>query len=175
MPEGGVASPAQSIGIVLHAADCNPATIAPLLISGNIVSDRLDFCLKTFIVEDSALILRNLIDTLEELSPVQVVGSAADEESAVAWLTSDANLCDLIIIDVFLKGGTGLGVLRAAQRLGLRGKRVVLTNYATQDMRAACRALGADRVFDKSSEIEELVDYCERLHGGESSAPGELN
>jgi DNA-binding NarL/FixJ family response regulator len=134
------------------------------------------FLLKTFIVEDSALILQNLADTLEELSPVQVVGSAADEASAVAWLASDdGTVCQLIIIDVFLKSGTGLGVLRAAQRLGIRGKRVVLTNYATQDMRAACRALGADRVFDKSSEIEELLDYCDRINDGKDSAPGDLN
>lgn len=121
------------------------------------------FLLKTFIVEDSALILKNLIDTLEELSAVQVVGSAADEASAVAWLSASGNHCDLLIIDVFLKAGTGLGVLRGAQSLGLSSKRVVLTNYATKDMRAACHALGADRVFDKSSEIEELLDYCDGL------------
>lgn len=131
--------------------------------------------MKTFIVEDSALILQNLVDTLEELSPVEVVGSAADEASAVAWLASDGNFCELIIIDVFLKSGTGLGVLRAAEKLGVKVKRVVLTNYATKDMRAACRALGADRVFDKSSEIEELLDYCDRLNDGTDSAPGDLN
>lgn len=123
--------------------------------------------MKTFIVEDSALILRNLVDTLEELSPVQVVGSAADEASAVAWLSNAGNHCDLLIIDVFLKAGTGLGVLRAAQSVGASTKRVVLTNYATKDMRAACTALGADRVFDKSSEIEDLLDYCDRLNAGE--------
>ena len=122
------------------------------------------FLLKTFIVEDSALILKNLIDTLEELSPVQVVGSAPDEASAVAWLSTAGNHCELLIIDVFLKAGTGLGVLRAAQSLGVSSKRVVLTNYATKDMRAACHALGADRVFDKSSEIEELLEYCEGLN-----------
>jgi two-component system, OmpR family, response regulator len=121
------------------------------------------FLLKTFIVEDSALILKNLVDTLEELSPVQVVGSAVDEASAVAWLSTPGNDCELLIIDVFLKAGTGLGVLRSAQSLGLSSKRVVLTNYATKDMRAACHALGADRVFDKSSEIEELLDYCDGL------------
>ena len=124
------------------------------------------FLLKTFIVEDSALILRNLVETLEELSPVKVVGSAADEASAVVWLSTAGNHCDMLIIDVFLKAGTGLGVLRAAQALGVTSKRVVLTNYATKDLRAACHALGADRVFDKSSEIEELLEYCEGLNDG---------
>lgn len=126
--------------------------------------------MKTFIVEDSPLILRSLIDTLEELAPVQVVGSAADEASAVAWLERDGGSCELLIIDVFLKSGTGLGVLRAAEHLCLTGKRVVLTNYATTKMREACCALGADRVFDKSSEIEELLAYCDRLGAGDIAA-----
>jgi DNA-binding NarL/FixJ family response regulator len=130
--------------------------------------------LKTFIVEDSPLILQKLVATLEELAPVQVVGWAGEEQTAVAWLEREGNDCELIIIDVFLRSGTGLGVLRAAQRLGVPGKRVVLTNYATADIREACRALGADRVFDKSSEVEELLVYCDHLQDGIDSAPGAL-
>ena len=51
---------------------------------------------------------------------------------------------------------------RAAQR-NAPGKRVVLTNYATQEMRKKCLELGADRVFDKSNELDDLVLYCSRL------------
>jgi DNA-binding NarL/FixJ family response regulator len=117
----------------------------------------------TFIVEDSPIILDNLVATLEELAPVKVVGSAADEASAVRWLAEPGNLCDLVIIDIFLKSGSGLGVLKSSARTALSAKRVVLTNYATPDMRRKCAELGADRVFDKSSELEELITYCTRL------------
>jgi two-component system, OmpR family, response regulator len=37
---------------------------------------------------------------------------------------------------------------------------VVLSNHATNDMRWRCSQLGADAVFDKSTEIDALVDYC---------------
>jgi len=37
---------------------------------------------------------------------------------------------------------------------------VVLSNYATADIRRKCLELGADRVFDKSNEIDALVEYC---------------
>jgi hypothetical protein len=37
---------------------------------------------------------------------------------------------------------------------------VVLSNYATADMRKRCAQLGADVVFDKSNEIDALIEYC---------------
>jgi DNA-binding NarL/FixJ family response regulator len=126
----------------------------------------------TFIVEDSPIILDNLVATLEELAPVTVVGSAADEASAVRWLADPEHDWDLVIIDVFLKSGSGLGVLKNSYAPGIKaGKRVVLTNYATSDMREKCAELGADRVFDKSSELDELIAYCTRLgeNGGDSN------
>jgi DNA-binding NarL/FixJ family response regulator len=125
----------------------------------------------TFIVEDSPIILTNLVATLEELAPVKVVGSAPDESGALRWLTEPANRCDLVIIDVVLKSGSGLGVLKGSAKSELAAKRVVLTNYATPDMRRRCAELGADRVFDKSGELEELITYCTRLATGDAGLP----
>ena len=130
--------------------------------------------LRTFIVEDSRIILDNLVATLEELADVKVVGAVPDEKSALAWIDGAADTVDLIIIDIFLKSGSGLGVLRAVQEAGLSARRVVLTNYATPDIRKRCAALGADRVFDKSGELEDLIEYCGRMADGTVTAAGEL-
>jgi DNA-binding NarL/FixJ family response regulator len=119
--------------------------------------------LKTYIVEDSPVIRENLIATLEELGPVEVVGTAEDEVTAVRWLTASNQAFDLVIVDIFLRVGSGLGVLRAVQTLASSRRVVVLTNFATADMRRKCLELGADRVFDKSHEIEALILYCSRL------------
>jgi DNA-binding NarL/FixJ family response regulator len=128
--------------------------------------------IKAFIVEDSALIVDNLVATLEEMAPVQVVGSASDEATAMRL----GEGVDLIIIDVFLKQGSGLGVLRGATQARLPAKRVVLTNYATGDMREKCKALGAHRVFDKSTDLDGLISYCTRLAAGYSdTSPDALN
>lgn len=119
--------------------------------------------LRCFSVEDSPLILRNLTDTLEQVLPLQVVGSAVDEEDATAWMRNHPSGCDLMIIDVFLKSGIGLNVLMPARRHAPQTRKVVPSNYATQAIRQRCLALDADRVFDKSSEIEDLIDYCSGL------------
>lgn len=119
--------------------------------------------LRAFIVEDNPVILNNLIATLEELTDLRVVGTVGNESDAVQALTQRAPELDLVIVDLFLNAGSGLGVLKSAQGLHLNARRVVLTNYATPDMRRRCTALGADQVFDKSSELDELIDYCNRL------------
>ena len=81
---------------------------------------------------------------------------------------------DLLIIDIFLLNGSGLGVLQAAKDADLPVRRVVLTNYASADIRRRCAALGADRVFDKSCELDELITYCARVAEGTATAPGAL-
>lgn len=116
--------------------------------------------LKTFIVEDNPLILDSLVQALEEMAPVRVVGHAADEDAALEQMQCLDDDLDLVLVDIFLHSGSGLGVLRHATTAGLRARRVVLTNYATPDMRAHCERLGAERVFDKSHELDDLLDYC---------------
>lgn len=128
--------------------------------------------LKTYIVEDSQVIRENLIATLEELVPVEVVGTAEDESTAVQWLTRASNKADLIIIDIFLKAGSGLGVLKVTNELPQKRHVVVLSNYATQDIRRKCLELGADKVFDKSNEIDALILYCGRLATGDTGHGG---
>ena len=131
--------------------------------------------LSCFIVEDSPIIRQNLIATLEELLPMQVVGTAEDEQGALQWMRSPGASCDLMIIDIFLKAGTGLEVLRQAPALRPEARLVVLSNYATPDMRRRCVQLGAHRVFDKSAELEELLSYCATLADPTSDAEPEAS
>lgn len=116
--------------------------------------------LKTYIVEDNPTIRENLIATLEELALVTTVGTAETENEGKEWLTDHPDEWDLAIIDLFLKQGSGLGVLASCKGRSAHCKVVVLSNYATSDIRQRCAQLGVDAVFDKSNEIDALVDYC---------------
>ncbi|MCK9687747.1 response regulator [Scleromatobacter humisilvae] len=127
--------------------------------------------LEVYVVEDNVIVLESLIAALEELAPVRVVGTASDESVAVDWLRADGERCDLVIIDIFLRTGSGLGVIAAARQKRPGAALVVLSNYATDEMQARCLASGADRVFDKSRDIDQLVAYCIALWSRE---PGEL-
>ena len=70
--------------------------------------------LKAFIVEDSPVIRENLVAALEEMAPIEVVGTAEDEARRACTGWRRANRCDLAVVDIFLKSGSGLGVLKAA-------------------------------------------------------------
>ena len=88
------------------------------------------------------------------------VGTAETENDGKAWLNENRQEWDLAIVDLFLKQGSGLGVLAACRDRPSRQKVVVLSNYATVDIRQRCAQLGVDAVFDKSNEIDAIVDYC---------------
>jgi len=115
--------------------------------------------LRAFLVEDSPMVVETLSAALEEMAEVDVVGCAGTEQGALSWFGSRTNGCDVAIIDIFLQSGSGLGVLEGMRSFAPPPQRVVLTNYSTRDMRARCKALGAEEVFDKSTEIEELVSW----------------
>jgi DNA-binding NarL/FixJ family response regulator len=121
---------------------------------------------RTYLVEDSPVIRDNLVGFLEDFAHADVVAHASTEREAVAWLGANPYRWDVAIVDLFLEQGNGLGVVKACCTRCAWQKVVVLTNYATLDMRARAQQLGADAFFDKSSEIEELVAYCEDLTHG---------
>lgn len=127
---------------------------------------------RAYIVEDSSTIRDNLIDTLKELADFEPVGTAECEHEAKRWLAR--NDWDLAIVDLFLREGSGLNVLEACRQRRPGQKIIVLSNHATRDVRWRCAQLGADAVFDKSTEIDALVAYCvaqrERVQGA-SDAP----
>ena len=118
---------------------------------------------KTYLVEDNPIIRDNLVGFLEEIADATVVAHASGEDEAVNWLRKHRENWDLAIVDLFLDQGNGLGVVDACRHRAPHQKVLVLSNYATPDVRARSKALGADAFFDKSAEIDQLLDYCERM------------
>ncbi|WP_280189897.1 response regulator [Delftia sp. PS-11] len=126
--------------------------------------------LRTYLVEDNPTIRENLIATLEELADVEPVGMADTESAGTDWLQRNPDAWDLAIVDLFLRQGSGLGVLTACRTRQPHQKIVVLSNYATPDIRSRCAQLGVDAVFDKSNEIDALMEYCMNIEPPGSSA-----
>lgn len=116
--------------------------------------------LLAFIVEDNATIRENLVGTLEELTCVKVAGTSATEEESLVWLEENMERWDVLIVDLFLKQGSGMHLAQRIARRRPNQKVIVFSNYVNASVRKRCAQLGVDAVFDKSTEIDALVDYC---------------
>ncbi len=115
---------------------------------------------QAFVVEDNPTIRENLVGTLEELTCVKVAGTSATEDEALAWLEQNMDRWDVLIVDLFLKQGSGIHLAQRVARRRPSQKVVVFSNYINANVRKRCAQLGVDAVFDKSTEIDALVDYC---------------
>jgi len=122
--------------------------------------------LKTILVEDSKTIRDNLIPAMADLADVEVIAVAETASEAMTVLALHAGAWQLAVVDMFLREGSGLTVVRGCHSREPWQRVVVLTNYATAEIRSRCIGLGADAVFDKSNEIEDFFDYCNSLDDG---------
>lgn len=117
---------------------------------------------KIFLVEDSATVRAVLTQKLQTSAvSAEVVGHAEGERGALDWLRQNPTSWTLAIVDLFLKDGTGLGVLAGLRDVRNQAQRVVvLTDYRTAEFRFRCARLGADAVFDKTDGVASLLDFC---------------
>lgn len=121
---------------------------------------RLPVSLSTFLVEDNPLIQTSLILAMEELVGASFVGVAATEAEAIAWLDTHDGHWNLAVVDLFLGEGSGLGVVKRCRDRRPDQRLVVLTNYANAEIARKALALGADALFDKSTDLDAFFDFC---------------
>jgi DNA-binding NarL/FixJ family response regulator len=126
------------------------------------LSESLPLVRPVLIVEDSPTqraALRRLFEHLQW--PVTAV--LQTEAQAHEWLDGNAEACELAVVDLVLEKGTGMGVIAKCRKRHALCKVVVLTDYATPRIREHCLKLGADRVFQKSSEFEAFANFVREL------------
>lgn len=118
--------------------------------------------LAAFLLEDNAGTRAHLAEVLQELCGVRIAGTAATPAEAAAWLAAHPHDWDLLVTDLMLAEGHGLHLLEQRPARGTWQKIVVFSNYVDAGVRKRCAQLGVDAVFDKSTELNALVDYCAR-------------
>jgi DNA-binding NarL/FixJ family response regulator len=110
---------------------------------------------RVFLADDSVAI-RNRIAGLLEGSALEIVGEAASPQACIDGIL--ATHPDVVVLDVQLKGGQGLDVLREVRGTDPAIAFVVFSNNASLAYRKRYLAAGAIRFLDKSAEFEQLAD-----------------
>jgi DNA-binding NarL/FixJ family response regulator len=123
----------------------------------------VDGPLRVFVVEDAVAFRERLADYLEEPGRIEMVGFADTEDEAVQYLRDEHP--DVVIVDLHLKSGNGIGVIAAVRAIQPEPPPtiVVLTNYAFPEFELACRSRGANYFFDKSTQFGAVKALLETL------------
>ena len=120
--------------------------------------------LSVLLVEDSPVIRHRLEAMLRTAPDLQVVGSAEAPAEALAEVERLAP--DLLLLDLGLKGGSGLDVLRDLAPLPSPPAVVLLTAFATEEHRKRAYALGAVAVTLKFGEKKRPDAHVFRIENG---------
>lgn len=122
--------------------------------------------MRVFLVEDLPAVRTLVIENLEEIRGVELAGYAETEDDALSWL--DGNECEVLILDLELKQGNGMGVLKqlavAGDRPGL--VKIIYSNHVGPNMRRLAAKFGAEYFFDKSLDTPQLRLLLEGLSAG---------
>jgi CheY-like chemotaxis protein len=92
------------------------------------------------LVEDSMLIAAQILDRLAMRPSLRVVGHAVSEEDAVTLILDRQP--DAVLLDLSLRPGSGLNVIRRIRERGSRAQILVLTNFTHPELRNACLKAG---------------------------------
>src|SRR5262245_48573354 len=127
--------------------------------------------LRVLIVEDSKRLREQLEESIHSPGRIEVAGYAETEAEAIEFLAHAP--CHAVVLDLQLRQGNGLAVLKAlratadAQAVTV----IVLTNFAFPHFRERSLKLGANYFFDKAREydrvrevLEDLVAHEQRWH-----------
>ncbi len=96
-----------------------------------------------------------LVDMLGDIEGVVVVGQADTPAAAIKGIFSTHP--DSVVLDIHLRGGTGLEVLRQVHPLAPEIVFIVLTNYPNPQYQKAYLNAGARHFLDKSNQIDAVV------------------
>lgn len=126
--------------------------------------------MRVFVVEDSSAVRERLVEIINDIQGLTVVGEAATQAEAVSGIRRTRP--DVGIFDIQLAEGSGIDALAEARRElpGLRG--IVLSNYATPQHRRASIDAGAEYFLDKSADFERIAEILTAMHAGRAPADG---
>ena len=102
-------------------------------------------------------------ENLARIPKLKLLGIAETESEALAML--HAQPCDVLILDIQLRQGNGINLLRvlSGDPTYARTIKIVLSNHVSGTYRRICEQYGVQFFFDKTSEFPQLQRLLSRF------------
>lgn len=112
--------------------------------------------IKVLIVDDSVIVGKRVQEILQECSSIENLGQAYNIDEGKKIIENKNP--DLVILDIGFPVGSGMLLISEVKKRNSNAIVVMFTNYSHLIYRNKCKAMGADYFFDKSTELESLMD-----------------
>ncbi len=114
-----------------------------------------------FLVDDSVIIRERLKRMLAMVEDVEVIGEAGGVPEALDAILKQKP--DVVLLDIPFSFGSGLAMLQSLKKAKPAPAVIILTNDPYPQYRQKCLEAGADFVFVKSTEFDQVVPALKQL------------
>jgi len=113
------------------------------------------------IVDDSDLIRERLITLFKNNENISTILQAKNSSEAYDLFNSFSP--DIVILDIRIPGDNGIVVLEKLKKINHTVKVIMLTSYPYEQYRRKSMELGADYFFEKSGDMNRIIEVCNKL------------
>jgi two-component system, NarL family, response regulator len=133
---------------------------------------QLDHPIRVLIVDDHPVVRAGLASMLGTQTELEIVGSAASGEEALAKLGQAKP--DVLLLDLRMHGLSGVETLIAMKRAADETRVIILTSFETdEDIYRAVQA-GAQGYLLKDTSLKEMVTAIRTVHSGKRYIPQDI-
>jgi DNA-binding NarL/FixJ family response regulator len=126
-------------------------------------SHRSNGLLRIFLIEDSIAVRDLIIEVIGDIPGIILTGFSDTENDAFEQLRMVP--CDVLILDIQLKEGNGMSLLRSLAKTALpqENLKIIFSNNVSDAYRRLGAQYGVRFFFDKASDFPQLRSLLEQL------------
>jgi DNA-binding NarL/FixJ family response regulator len=123
--------------------------------------------IRVVLADDHAVVRRGIRDFLAETGDISVIAEA--ENGTQAYDQVSLHRPDVVLLDVQMPGGNGIGVARRLRANGLTVGILMLTAFDDPPYIKAAIEAGANGYVLKSSDADEIIEAIRAVHEGKTA------
>lgn len=116
---------------------------------------------KVLVIDDAVDVRERLCQLLAEQAGADAVGSSANRDEALRYVSELRPAC--VVIDVPVHDMAGFDLVSALRNFDRGCLLIVLTNHATEEFRQRSIIAGADHFLAKSTEFDRVAELVRTL------------
>ena len=128
--------------------------------------------IRVIIADDHAVVRRGVREILAEDADILVIGEASSGSEALRAVGE--LLCDVILLDIAMPDGGGLGVLEQLRYMKQPPRVLILSVYSEKQYAVRAFKAGAAGYLTKGSIPEELITAVKEIAAGKRYISGEM-